>query len=254
MTAVSERICSVDDCDRRHYGRSFCRLHYQRWRKHGDPLSGAMVRNPEICTIDGCEKRCRTKGLCPMHYQRERITGTTDPAPKRPRKTTRRVGVYPCVIDGCAKVQQARGWCSAHYSRWLRFGNAEHHVRGEIKQGRRVCPHCKVAVPVEDWYVTPNGKFILCGGCFGEWNRARGHMRRAHGGVYFSRIEILKRDDWTCGICLEGIDPALKYPDPLSASLDHIHPLSRGGQHAPENTQAAHLDCNRRKWAKVESI
>lgn len=33
----------------------------------------------------------------------------------------------------------------------------------------------------------------------------------------------------------------------MSASLDHVVPLSLGGAHTPENTQASHLICNGRK-------
>lgn len=32
-------ICSIRDCANPHYGRGFCKLHYQRWRAHGDPLT-----------------------------------------------------------------------------------------------------------------------------------------------------------------------------------------------------------------------
>jgi 5-methylcytosine-specific restriction endonuclease McrA len=32
-------------------------------------------------------------------------------------------------------------------------------------------------------------------------------------------------------------------------SLDHVIPLSLGGDHSMANTQAAHLDCNTRKQA-----
>lgn len=34
------RICSVDGCDNRHFGRGFCNAHYYRWRKHGHPMMG----------------------------------------------------------------------------------------------------------------------------------------------------------------------------------------------------------------------
>ena len=32
---MSGRVCSVDGCDRRHYGRGLCSLHYQRHRRAG---------------------------------------------------------------------------------------------------------------------------------------------------------------------------------------------------------------------------
>lgn len=70
----------------------------------------------------------------------------------------------------------------------------------------------------------------------------------------FDRDEIFERDAWTCGICCEPIDPYLAYPEPLSASIDHVVPWSRGGAHTRENSQAAHLVCNLQKGAQVEMI
>mgnify|MGYP000877177224 CR=1 FL=1 len=31
------KVCSVRRCSEAHYARGWCRKHYQRWRKHGDP-------------------------------------------------------------------------------------------------------------------------------------------------------------------------------------------------------------------------
>lgn len=63
----------------------------------------------------------------------------------------------------------------------------------------------------------------------------------------FSHEEIFERDDWVCQLCGVPVDPELVWPDRLSASLDHIVPLSRGGFHSRENCQLAHLVCNIRK-------
>jgi len=65
--------------------------------------------------------------------------------------------------------------------------------------------------------------------------------------VEFDTRSVFMRDNWTCQICDEKVDPELQYPDPLSASLDHIVPLSKSGDHSQDNSQLAHLVCNFRK-------
>lgn len=64
--------------------------------------------------------------------------------------------------------------------------------------------------------------------------------------------EICCRDEWRCGLCRELIDPSVRWPDPKSASLDHIIPLAANGTHTAANVQAAHLLCNIRKGARSE--
>ena len=58
---------------------------------------------------------------------------------------------------------------------------------------------------------------------------------------------------WTgaCGLCAGDLDPDLRWPDPLSKSVDHITPISRGGQHEQDNLQWAHLRCNISKGASM---
>lgn len=69
----------------------------------------------------------------------------------------------------------------------------------------------------------------------------------------FTREEIFARDGWTCGICHEAVDPGLAYPEPMSASIDHILPLAKGGSHTRANAQCAHWLCNSRKSDSVEA-
>lgn len=45
---MDERICSIEGCEKRHYTRGWCNVHYQRWLRHGDPLKVLpRVRVPE---------------------------------------------------------------------------------------------------------------------------------------------------------------------------------------------------------------
>lgn len=64
-------------------------------------------------------------------------------------------------------------------------------------------------------------------------------------------IEIFNRDNWVCGICGKPVNQYTPYPDEMSASLDHIKPLSKGGTHTKNNVQLAHWGCNRRKGNKT---
>lgn len=54
-----------------------------------------------------------------------------------------------------------------------------------------------------------------------------------------------------CALCDEPIDRTLPWPDPESASLDHILPLSKGGTHEQMNVQWTHLLCNLRKGVSL---
>lgn len=81
--------------------------------------------------------------------------------------------------------------------------------------------------------------------------RARQAITRGVDAERFEHEEIFERDGWRCGICGDPIDPALAFPDPGSASLDHVIPIALGGPHLRANTQAAHLSCNRAKGARA---
>lgn len=57
--------------------------------------------------------------------------------------------------------------------------------------------------------------------------------------------DIAKRDGYKCGICGKPVDMKRKHPDPGFPSLDHIAPLSAGGDALdPSNLRLTHLRCN----------
>lgn len=57
-----------------------------------------------------------------------------------------------------------------------------------------------------------------------------------------------------CQICHKRVDFSLKFPHPMSACVDHIIPIDKGGHPSDiANLQLAHLTCNRQKSDKLFS-
>lgn len=55
-----------------------------------------------------------------------------------------------------------------------------------------------------------------------------------------------------CAICGKPVDFSIPYPHPLSACIDHIIPVSKGGHPSDiNNMQLAHMTCNRQKADKL---
>lgn len=64
---------------------------------------------------------------------------------------------------------------------------------------------------------------------------------------------LFRRDGGICRICGRPIDASLSHPDPGSASVDHVIPVSKGGEHSYGNTQLAHLVCNLSKGDRCDA-
>ena len=64
------------------------------------------------------------------------------------------------------------------------------------------------------------------------------------------RIVLMTQD--ICGICGKPVDKTLRYPHPLSPTVDHIIPIIKGGHPSDlDNLQLAHFACNRAKSDKL---
>ena len=135
------------------------------------------------------------------------------------RKATRDSKSKQCSEPGCDRPVRARGVCTMHYRRDARADGRE--KSDPWSPRRREAYHRRLAKK------------------FGP-----GYER-------FNRLEVFERDEWICAICHEPVDPALSYPDPMSASLDHRIPLAKGGKHTYNNSQCTHLFCNESKGARL---
>jgi len=63
-------------------------------------------------------------------------------------------------------------------------------------------------------------------------------------GDEINHLEVFERDNWICHICKEPVDPKLRKPNKMAATIDHIIPISLGGGHFWDNVATAHAICN----------
>lgn len=61
---------------------------------------------------------------------------------------------------------------------------------------------------------------------------------------------LIKRDGSRCHLCKLMIVDQYRWPDIRTPSIDHLVPLSLGGEHSKANTALAHLGCNLSKHTR----
>lgn len=190
-------------------------------------------RNPRFC-----DDRCRYRYSHPAKTAAERSAAM--------RLAQRAVPV---------EVRSARSHAAAE-ARW------RDHVKVPPKpkpsrKVERTCRFCGAVVPMAahqrscgspDCRLARHAERMREGG----WSKARRAAERSAPVVeQFCPADVYERDGWTCGICGEPVGRDLGWPDPLSVSLDHIVPLSLGGEHTWANVRCSHLRCNTARGNRV---
>lgn len=160
-----------------------------------------------------------------------------------------------CTYEGCTKPLRARGLCGTHC-------NQAHQPNRHAKT-RTQCANC--GEPIQRARkadrrpaCSPACRHALAGQQYGagqyDWAaRAATRARRSGATVReaFTADEIHHRDGWTCYLCKTELDRYADCFQPNSATIDHVIPLSRGGEHSRANVRSACLMCNSTKQASL---
>lgn len=76
-----------------------------------------------------------------------------------------------------------------------------------------------------------------------------------NGHRYRQACAQVKREEPTCWLCHQWIDPTLPTwptPHPLSFTADHVIPVHHGGSNDRTNLRAAHRRCNEQRQRHCE--
>ncbi|WP_406730903.1 HNH endonuclease [Streptomyces sp. NBC_01794] len=83
-----------------------------------------------------------------------------------------------------------------------------------------------------------------------EKNRRRRAAKRGGASEPYTLAEIAERDGHRCGLCGDLVPMDVKVPEALAPTIDHVVPVSRGGDDTKANVQLAHFRCNSVKGAR----
>lgn len=75
--AMQATQCSIDGCGKPAKARSWCGMHWWRWRNHGDANWTPPSPSAE-CSVEDCDAEPMTRGMCVKHYARLKRTGITE--------------------------------------------------------------------------------------------------------------------------------------------------------------------------------
>lgn len=144
------KICNIDGCEDKQKARGWCRLHYERWQRNGDPI-GTQIR--KICQYKNCNGKHTAQGFCPKHYTRFKLYG--DPSFIKRNTRPKFLTIEETFLDGFARLNDMECWnwhgpkIKSGYGR-VNFGNKSYGAHrfsyqyyiSSIPEGMFVCHKC----------------------------------------------------------------------------------------------------------------
>jgi hypothetical protein len=159
---MTGRTCTVDTCERAHYARGLCGMHYKRILRHGDHMADVPAlgtQPPTTCAVPTCDHPVEARGWCHGHYLRWHRTG--DVQPDKP--LTRRTQPETCTVDGCGRRCHSRSLCKAHHKRLKATGSIQADVPIRTVSGEGCISHGyrQVTVPPDERWLTNGRTYVL---------------------------------------------------------------------------------------------
>lgn len=222
------------------------------------------VKEKEYSTCLYCgktfEKRARTNKDKNWYCSRE----CADKSKVKPKQVKEKV-LYKLICKHCGKEFESetkRKYCSnicrdKEADIKDRVNNIINHYK---KMKVNICEHCGIEFPImfrgsDKYCSTKCNRRAMRNRCK-ETIKDNAHRRRArkknNGKVEkIYRKKVFERDNWTCKICGAKVDKEMIWVhgslNSYYPTLDHIIPLSKGGEHTYENVQTACFICNSKK-------
>jgi len=224
-------ICKVNDCTEnirvKKYG--YCNQHYLMFKKHGDPLGGAyrMPFKKALDHGDGtrtCTKCMERKPNSSFHRDKQASDG------------------FRSTCKAC-RIRHVTKWYSNNRER-----------QSTREKTRRQANQEKYAKKEALRYVKDREKRIALATEHSHLRKARKKKTKTERGI--SKLALKKKFGTKCYYCAKEMDFSVgagrKFNRDM-ATIEHLIPLARGGEHTFENTVLACRHCNISKNAKSEA-
>lgn len=113
----SDRVCSVEGCEKKIVARKLCNLHYYRLLRTG--TTGLRPRNSSPCSLPECERQVYARGVCQPHYTKVKKKESSSSPVLSEIASLVDLSSPPttCVIYSCASPHFSSGLCRTHLHR-----------------------------------------------------------------------------------------------------------------------------------------
>lgn len=262
--------CKVGNCKGKIRAYGYCGLHYGRLQRTGDVTKVKKVArysDSDICNVEGCERKMKARGMCSRHWQMDKAHG--DP----------KGGKYEVKIRKAIDHEDGTRTCSQCE---VRLPISEFHKDKMGTGGRRAkCKNCHTGNS-KDWYeankvrqagrekkrrlsnvekyaekealryIKDREKRIGLATEHSHRRKARKLKTVIEKGI--SKNALKKKFGTKCYYCDKEMDFSVgvgrKFNKDM-ATIEHLIPLARGGEHTWENTVLACRHCNISKNSKT---